>query len=408
MLKDGDLLTANQRRIVAGALTALSLVTITAFLVLVFLLFRAFIGQFAMVILPLAVAGIIAMILQPGVRWVQRKLGMKRVWSVMLLTVAIIFLLASAAVLLLPPIMRQAVEFVQTLPEIGQNALNFLDKQLPTVSAYIRERLANVRVEDATEQLRAVAGPAANSVMAALSQLKDWALSAGTWVTALGIIPIYVFFFLLVERDPTRDLSKGLDFLPDEYRRDIVFLVRVFVQNIEAFFRGQIVIGLLMGVLYAIGFSIAGLKFGLVIGLLLGLLNIVPYLGSIVGLALALPIAYLQPGGGLEMIVWTLGVFTAVQMVEGWLLTPRIMGNMTGLHPVTVIIAIFFWGTALDGILGMILAIPLTAFLIVAWKFVLRRYIGNFMEGAANDHIEARDRTAPGNDRPATAGASDR
>ncbi len=389
MPNDSTLLTVNQRRIIAAALTALSLVVITAFAVLVFLLFRAFISQFAMVIMPLAVAGILAMILQPAVRYFQRKLGISRTWSVVILSITVVLLLSAGIVLLLPPLADQLVDFAESLPQLAQNGLNFLETQLPTVAQYIRERLSHVRVEDATEQLKAVAGPGANSVMGALGRLRDWALGAGTWLTALGIIPIYLFFFLLIDRDPTRDLSKALDFLPDAYRRDLVFLVRVFVQNIEAFFRGQIVIGLLMGVLYALGFSIAGLNFGLVIGLSLGMLNIVPYLGSIVGLAVALPIAYLQVGGGFDLVLWVLGVFTVVQMVEGWLLTPRIMGNMTGLHPVTVIIAIFFWGTALDGILGMILAIPLTAFFIVAWKFVLRRYLSDFIEGAVENHERA-------------------
>ncbi len=89
-----------------------------------------------------------------------------------------------------------------------------------------------------------------------------------------------------------------------------------------------------MGVLYATGFSVVGLKFGLAIGLMTGLLNLVPYLGSILGLSVALPLAFLQPGGGLPLVFGCLAVFAAVQAIEGWFLTPRIMGRQTGLHPV--------------------------------------------------------------------------
>ena len=130
-----------------------------------------------------------------------------------------------------------------------------------------------------------------------------------------------------------------------------------------------------MGILLATGFSIGGLKFGLALGLLTGLLNVVPYLGSILGLSIALPLAYLQPdGGGLTLVVICVAVFGSVQAIEGWFLTPRIMGRQTGLHPVAIIVAVFFWGQALGGVLGMMLAVPLTAFFVTAWRFVRRKY----------------------------------
>jgi predicted PurR-regulated permease PerM len=130
-----------------------------------------------------------------------------------------------------------------------------------------------------------------------------------------------------------------------------------------------------MGVLLALGFTIIGLKFGLFIGLMLGILNIVPYLGTIIGLSIALPLAFLQPAGGVNLVGLVLLVFVIVQNIEGWYLTPKIMGHRTGLHPVTIIVAIFFWGTALGGILGMILAIPLTAFFVTAWRLLKRKYL---------------------------------
>ncbi len=110
------------------------------------------------------------------------------------------------------------------------------------------------------------------------------------------------------------------------------------------------------------------------IGLTLGVLNIIPYLGTIIGLGITLPLAFFQPGGGLVTLGLVLLVQVIVQNIEGWFLTPKIMGERTGLHPVVIIIAIFFWGTALDGILGMILAIPLTAFFVTAWRFAKWRY----------------------------------
>ena len=196
-----------------------------------------------------------------------------------------------------------------------------------------------------------------------------------------AIIPVYLFFFLETNTDPTKNLREQLSFLKPDLIDDLLFLMREFAKIMVAFFRGQLLIGLIMGILLAVGFSLVGLKFGLFLGLLLGLLNIIPYLGTILGVATVLPIAYFDPdpesGGFLLLGLCTL-VMVVVQMIEGYLLTPKIMGKQTGLHPFIVIVAIFFWGTALNGLLGMILAIPLTAFVIVAWRLLRKKYLDPF------------------------------
>lgn len=157
-------------------------------------------------------------------------------------------------------------------------------------------------------------------------------------------------------------------------RADVVFLAREFAGIIFSFFRGQLVIGLIMGALLAAGFSLVGLRFGLCLGLAIGVLNIVPYLGTIVGLIVVLPLAFFQPDGGWTLVGLVLLVKIVVQAIEAWFLTPRIMGERTGLHPVVIIVAIFFWGTALGGVLGMVLAVPLTAFFVTTWRLLQRKY----------------------------------
>ena len=90
--------------------------------------------------------------------------------------------------------------------------------------------------------------------------------------------------------------------------------------------------------------------------------------------SIALPLAFFQPGGGWQLLGLVLLVKIIVQCVESWFLTPKIMGHHTGLHPVAIIFAVFFWGTAFGGILGMLLAVPLTAFFVTAWRFAKRTY----------------------------------
>ena len=108
---------------------------------------------------------------------------------------------------------------------------------------------------------------------------------------------------------------------------------------------GQLLIALAQGVLLAIGFSIVGLKYGLILGFLLGFLNVIPYLGSMVGLLITLPLAYFQAEGGLGRLIAVVVVLVIVQTIEGYILTPKIMGDRTGLHPMAIIFAVFFWGS---------------------------------------------------------------
>ena len=122
------------------------------------------------------------------------------------------------------------------------------------------------------------------------------------------------------------------------------YLLHEFVDILVGFFRGQLLIAFLQGLLFAVGFSLIGLRYGFVIGMALGMLNIVPYLGSMVGLAVALPIAFFQADGGLSTCLLLLVVFAVVQQFEGWFLTPRIMGSRTGLHFMAIVVAILFWG----------------------------------------------------------------
>jgi predicted PurR-regulated permease PerM len=206
---------------------------------------------------------------------------------------------------------------------------------------------------------------AGTSAFSALVSLFSWAIT-----------PVYMVFFLLLPKSrPGEVATTMLPFLRAGTREDMAYLASEFVALVVSFFRGQLIIALLQGVLFAIGFSLTGLEYGIVLGLTLGFLNIVPYLGSILGLSVCVPLAWFQVDGGLTLVALVLLVFTIVQLIEGYFLTPKIMGDRTGLHPLAIIVAIFFWGSALNGILGMILAIPLTAFLVVVWRLAREKYI---------------------------------
>lgn len=364
-----------QKRVIGFAAAFFAfLLTLVLIAVVVGVLGRA-LGMFAHVVWPVATAGILALMLRPVVGIFERRLRMSRVPAVLVLYGLVAIALTGLLLLLVPKVVGQIIELINTAPDLWARASTSVRESWPDWVVIYNRAMENETIakiaDGAATQLRELA-------MATLPNLKA---AGGTvvglfgFIASLATVPVFLFFFLQSNEDPAGRLHEYLPFLTDEKREDVVFLVREFLGIIVAFFRGQLLIGLIMGVMLALGFAIAGLQFGIVLGLMAGLLNVIPYLGTIIGLAAVIPTAYLQPDGGFPLVAICLGIFILVQVVEGYVLTPRIMGERTGLHPVTIMIAIFFWGTALNGVLGMILAIPLTAFMVTVWRLAKMKYI---------------------------------
>ncbi len=368
-------LTGIQQRLVTAALVCVSLFVIGALAFGVFLVLRAFVTTFSNVLWPLAVAGILAMLLRPLALSLQEHLRFSRVGAIATIYGLILLACAAAVAYVVPVLVEQSLKFAREVPVLLERAQDGFEERFPQVIEFLEDYVGAEKLEEYRETLTAYARESLAHAAPAVGRLGTWLGELFAWAAAAAIVPVYLFFFLLSDRNPTRDLKEQLSFIRKDIREDIIFLINEFATSMVAFFRGQILIGMIMGVLFAAGFSAVGVNFAIVLGLLLGALNIIPYLGTILGLASVLPIAYFQPDGGLLTAALALGVFGIVQLVESYFLTPRIMGQTTGLHPLVIIIAIFFWGTALGGILGMILAIPLTAFFVVAWRLLRQKYL---------------------------------
>lgn len=368
------LLTDPQRKIVSVALTLLAFFGSVALVVGAFYALGQLISFFSSVIWPLAVAGVLALILRPVVDWTERRLRLTRLPAVILLYGVFVLLVAGILVLILPPLIGQMFDFFQSLPDLSTRAVAYVQLNYPHWSSSLQHQLDRFGLENLPEQIggqaKLLLSHAIPSVVAALAGL----MAGVALITHVVIIPVYLFFFLLMRGEPTSHLGNHLPFLRPHIREDVVFLAEEFVSIVVSFFRGQLLIGLCMGVLYATGFTLIGLKFGLFVGLALGLLNVIPYLGTILGLCTVLPLAFFQPDGGWHLIWLVIIVKIVVQCIESWILTPKIMGHRTGLHPAAIIFAVFFWGTAFHGVLGMLLAVPLTAFFVTAWRLAKRKY----------------------------------
>lgn len=373
-------LTDAQRRVVGFALTLLALLATAALLIFAFVALGRLIAFFSGVIWPLAVAGVMALILRPLVELLEKRLKGRRLAAVILLYGIVLLAATGALVLIVPPLVDQIIAFIAYLPEFWASATRYFELHYPGWIALMHRQMENPAIRRIVEGISGEFQDLITQTLPSLRAAGVGLLGIFSFGAHLAIIPVYLFFFLLSRSEPTQSFARHLDFVSAGVRDDITFLIREFIGIVVSFFRGQLLIGLIMGVLLAVGFSVVGLKFGLFIGLALGVLNIIPYLGTIVGLTITLPLAFFQPGGGWQLIALVLLVYIIVQNIEGWFLTPKIMGDRTGLHPVTIIVAIFFWGTAFEGVLGMLFAIPLTAFFVTLWRLLRHKYLGDSLK----------------------------
>lgn len=378
-------LSERQHATVAAAVTVLATVVIFCALGALVWLLSLFLRSFSNVFLPLAVAAVAALVLEPYYKWWRRRLDggrlerwrLSRVLALILVFLSILLPLVGVGAVFGGLLVEQIGDLVDKAPTWWENVRQWFEARQPKMVELWDRYGLRERIESA------LAGQGGN-LLAALRAVGLKSLEAGAgFFGGLGsllnwfLVPIYVAFILLGDLGSKREAWSGtaLPFLKSSTRDDIAYLVSEFVAIIVAFFRGQLLIAFLQGVLFAVGFTIVGLSYGWLLGLTLGFLNIIPYLGSIVGLGAAVPIALFQQGGGWWLVLAVLVVFTVVQMIEGYVLTPKIMGEQTGLHPMAIMVAIFFWGSALNGIMGMLLAIPLTAFFVVFWRLVREKYI---------------------------------
>jgi len=372
-------LSSKQQSAVAAALTILSSVIIVAAVLGLGLLITIFIRRFSNIILPLAVGGVAALVFGPYYAWLRARAKMPAAVALSVVFASILIPLVALTWFFGAIVVGQISDLVTRLPEWWETTTANAKERWPEVRDFMENNPWGQRIKEVAEGQQ-------GTVVQGLQLFGDKALSAGRGlargvgaIVAWAMLPVYFAFFMMADTGRKRDMRRLLPFLKPETRKDVVYLFSEFVNIIVAFFRGQLIIAFLQGLMYAIAFSVIGLRYGFLLGLILGFLNVVPYLGSMIGLGVGLPLAYFQAGGGPMMAVWVLVAFTVVQLIESYLLTPKIMGDRTGLHPLAIIIAIFFWGSALNGILGMILAIPLTAFLVVFWRLAKDRYIGELL-----------------------------
>lgn len=296
-----------------------------------------------------------------GGRW---RLG--RTGAVALAFALLALVLTAALLLLVPMLERQVLRLVDSLP--GWLAW-FQETALPWLGARLGIELGGDGLPDLSELAREHWQSAGGVAAGMASGLTRSGMAFVSFLINLVLIPV-VAFYLMRDWDLVVARVRGL--LPRASAPTVVRLARESDQVLGAFFRGQLLVMLALAVIYSVGLALLGVDLALLIGIVAGLVSFVPYLGTFVGVAMAVAASLFQ-FGELWHLVAVLAVFGAGQLLEGMVLQPWLIGDRIGLHPVAVIFAVMAGGQ-LFGFTGVLLALPVAAVLVVLLRFALERY----------------------------------
>lgn len=325
--------------------------------------------QITPVLLPFVAGAGIAYFLDPTVDWLERR-GLGRGLG-SLLTILCFFLACLLVLLLFVPILQgQAVELAQRLPTL----LTLVQER---ANLWLVQAQRDFGVSDADViNLRAAAGADAGKALAYVAQFVGNLLVGGLAVvnilSLIFVTPVVAFYFL---RDWDLIVTKIDSWLPLSAAETIREQAREIDAILSGFARGQALLCLSLGILYAVGLRSVGLDFGIIVGLLAGLLSFIPFVGVFVGGVTAVGLAVLQFETWLPVLL-VAGVFGVGQVLEGYVLQPWLVGDRVRLHPVWIIFALLAGGT-LFGFLGVLMAVPVMAVIGVLARFGVAQYLAS-------------------------------
>lgn len=352
------------------------------------------------VLLPLAVAGVIAYLLDPLVDFLEKKkVPRKR-------AILLVFFVAIMAVLILfgtlvPRIISETGGLIQKAPGYskqlkekieGSKWGKRLNETLPRVPNQPTNTFAITVATNSTDSAKngimvtpSPSKPSSSSLTEKIiswggeivPEISTWAVTqlkkAGSWIglfIGFLLVPIYVFYLLCEKRAIEKNWTDYLPLRESRAKEEIVFIISSINECLIVFFRGQVLVAMCTGTLLTTSFLIMGLNYGVLLGIIAGILGIIPYIGMTISLIPAVALAAMQFGDWLHPLL-VVAIFGIVNMLEGLFISPKIIGDRVGLHPLTIIIAVMVGTNLMGGLLGGVLAIPLTA----ALRAMMFRYV---------------------------------
>ena len=389
-----------QKAVTWKAITGVSFAIIFLLLISSIFILGKFLNILQPVLVPVAIAAILSYLLSPLVHWIRKKAlrehKLSRTRAILLVYSALTIFFTVIALMVIIPASSQLNELIQDREKIIKNA----QKKLSSFSNVIES--FNASSDKTTIQPDKTDDEAINNLL--WNKLVDWIKNPETsqklvgflgktvngFVGVLGyalgliLVPVYLFFFLRDSAFIERNWDMIIPLKDSTLKDEIVSVIKEINGYIVAYFRGQVLVSVIDGALTGIILMFLGLDYALVIGVSLAIFGVIPFVGFIITAIPALLIAAGQDGGPGPL--WVLIVFIAVQQFDGFFIQPKIVGESVGLHPLTVIFSVLCWSLLIGGILGALLAVPLTASI----KVLFRRYVWeNKIKNKFGEKIEA-------------------
>lgn len=332
----------------------------------------AFIAMFLFhdIMLPFGAGLILAYSLDPLVDRVER-LGLTRGPSTVVIFGALILIVVLIFALLIPLLSSQLADFVKSLPEILKAIQSFASTQIAKLQSALGPQLA-AKLQAIQNPIDPILKDAATVSATFLGSL--WVGGAAVFnAISIFVVTPLVAAYLLYDWDHMVAVIDS--YLPRRDVSQIRTMAREMDSILAAYLRGQALICLLLGVIYSVGLTFLGLNFSLLIGIVAGLIAFIPYVGNVIGLGTALLVAFAQFGPEIVPLASVAGIFVIGQLIDGYVLQPRLLGQAVGLHPVWVIFALYAFGS-LFGFVGVLLAVPMAACIGVLLHHALAYYKG--------------------------------
>jgi predicted PurR-regulated permease PerM len=316
-----------------------------------------FIGD---VLLPFVLGSAIAYFLDPVADRLE-SMGLSRAMATAAITIVAILIFVVMALLVVPTLVSQALNLIDIAPDLFDRFYAFLIDRFPSILDENSTLGSSISSIGATIQERG--GQLLQTALASFASIINV-------VILFVIVPVVAVYMLL---DWDRMIAGFDKMLPRDHAPTIRRLAHEIDGTLASFVRGMGTVCLILGTYYAIALMIVGLQFGLVVGFVAGLVTFIPYLGALLGGALAIGLALFQFWGDWISIGLVAGIFVIGQIAEGNFLTPKLVGSSVGLHPVWLILALSVFGT-LFGFVGMLVAVPLAASIGVITRFGVQQY----------------------------------
>lgn len=349
----------DRKWVVRGIITVLVLAAL-------YLLIRRLSG----VLLPFLVSFVVAYMLAPIVKFFQETCRLKnRLLSIIVTLLLISGILTGIVAAVVPAISKQATSLSLSIKNyISQgDSIQYLSPELNTE---IKELVQSLDIKALLQSDEVQEG-----IKKAIPVLSEWISNGISALGGLAVAFVCVLYIIFLLIDYEKITKNWLKYIPERFSGTIQMLVRDLDRNMNAYFRGQALVAGIVGVLFAIGFQIIGLPMAIGMGLIIGVLNLVPYMQAL-GIPPCILLALIQASETGRPVWVTLvclaAVFIVVQTIQDMVLVPKIMGDVTGMGPAWILLSLSIWGSLL-GVVGMIIALPVTTLLISYYKrFVLK------------------------------------